>query len=251
MAWNAHAHGSPVHFLARVARFRRAIGAADIPLADKLLGYPRALVDDTPEAAALGLLGLAGAAVSGPLRARWRWSAGGAAAIVAFLVAGDLGDGAPTHHAARALGAVWWVLVATGVDAAFAAGDWVAGRPDRGQANERSAAARKPGASAPRRVVPPAVAAAVAAGWAIALPPRLADAPGRSESERREAQIARGLSMRARGVASADITPCSFEHFALVAAWGRPERARLRERTGEPPTPACPHVEEHESESLP
>jgi hypothetical protein len=50
--------------------------------------------------------------------------------------------------------------------------------------------------------------------------------------------------MRARDVAVADVTPCAFEHFALLAAWGRPERAQVHERSGGPPTPACPLVDE-------
>jgi hypothetical protein len=62
MAWNAHAHGSALHFVARVTRFRHAVGAADIPLADKLLGYPRALVEQTPAVALLGAVGVAGLA---------------------------------------------------------------------------------------------------------------------------------------------------------------------------------------------
>ena len=40
MAWNAHAHGSPLHFVARVTTFRHAMGAADVPLADKLARLP-------------------------------------------------------------------------------------------------------------------------------------------------------------------------------------------------------------------
>src|SRR4029077_16705987 len=54
MAWNAHAHGSALHFLARVSTFRRAIGAANVPVCDKLLDYPRALVEESPEVAVLG-----------------------------------------------------------------------------------------------------------------------------------------------------------------------------------------------------
>jgi hypothetical protein len=82
----------------------------------------------------------------------------------------------------------------------------------------------------------------VLALWACWLPRRWRDCPGRGESERRDAQIARGTSLRLRGVRGATIVPCSFEHFALLAAWGAPERARVLERTGETPTPNCPGV---------
>jgi hypothetical protein len=95
MAWNAHAHGSAFHFVARVARFRHAIGAADVPFADKLLGYPRALVVETPEAALLGLLGVGGLAASKGLRARWGWAAVASALLLVFLVMGDIRDSAP------------------------------------------------------------------------------------------------------------------------------------------------------------
>jgi hypothetical protein len=68
--------------------------------------------------------------------------------------------------------------------------------------------------------------------------------PGNSDWDRRDPQVARGADMRARGVAHAEITPCSFEHFALLAAWGEPQRADVRPRTNAPPTADCPHVEE-------
>jgi hypothetical protein len=70
------------------------------------------------------------------------------------------------------------------------------------------------------------------------------DAPGETDAERRDAQIARGLEMRGRNVGAVEITPCAFEHFALLAAWGAPERATIRARTGAPVTGDCPRVEE-------
>ncbi|MGH7440815.1 MAG: hypothetical protein ACRENE_34475, partial [Polyangiaceae bacterium] len=223
MLWNALVHGSPVHFLARVRNFRHAIGAADVPLSDKLLGYPRSLVTETPEAAGFGLLGLAATIRDPSLRARWKWPLAAAAVTLAVLVTGDVRDGAPTHHAGRALGPLWWLLVGCGVDAI---------------------------ASGLQRVDParrrPVLAAGAIAGlaWLALLPGRWADAPGRTDYERRDPQIARGEDLARRDVAAAEITPCSFEHFALLAAWGRPERATVHDRTGAAPTPACPTVVE-------
>jgi hypothetical protein len=208
----------------RVTTFRHAVGAADAPLADKLLGYPRALLEDTPEAAVLAVAGLLGLALDRELRARWTATAVAGAAVVAFLVAGDLGDGAPTHHPSRALSAIWWLAAATGIDAASA---WLA----RAQRLERR-----------WRVAVAGLAGAATVAWVVTLPARLRAAPGESDAERRDVQIERGLAMRARDVAGAEITPCAFEHFALIAAWGAPERATLRTRTGEPVTDACPHV---------
>jgi len=223
MAWNAHAHGSAFHFVTRVTTFRQAIGAADVPLSEKLLAYPRALLVETPDAAVLGALGLAGLGLP-ELRARWRWAAGAALVIVVFLVWGDLRDGAPTHHPARALAATWWILIGMGVDTVATVG-------------ARLAADR-------RRVVMAWAGAAAALAWCAWLPARWSDAPGQSEAERREAPIARGLDMRTRAVAHAEVTPCAFEHFALLAAWGAPERATVLPRTGEPVTAECPHVVE-------
>jgi hypothetical protein len=225
VAWNAHAHGDPLHFLTRVRTFRHAIGAADVPLADKVLGYPRALATETPEVPVLVLLGAAGLAVDGGLRARWRWPLACAAAVLVFLIVGDVRDGAPTHHPARALSPLWWVAAGWGADAVAV----LAARTARSQGARRGAL----------------VAGAIAAlGWCALLPARWSAAPGKSESEDRAPQIARGNDMRARDVAAAEVTPCAFEHFALLAAWGNPERARIHERTGGTPTPACPLVEE-------
>ena len=221
MAWNAHVHGSPLHFAARVSAFRRAIGAAEAPWSDKLLGYPRALLLETPEAAVLGACGGVALLWSAELRSRWRWAAASALAIFTFLVAGDLGDGAPTHHPARALGSVWWIFTAMGIDALRVAMD--ASRLTR----------RRRGA---------AVAAAVAFAWLMSLPSRWAAAPGLGDFERRDVQIARGVDLRARAAPAAEITPCQFEHFALIAAWGEPERARVHPRTGQPITIDCPLV---------
>jgi hypothetical protein len=225
MAWNAHAHGDPIHFVARVSAFRRAIGAAQLPLRDKLLGYPRALVVETPEVAFLGAVALVAFGAARAFRRRWWIALLAAAAIVAFLIVGDVGDGAPTHHPERALTIVWWIAVAMGLDAIVLG------------------AAAIPKSRAGRWGLP-AAAGVTALAWAATLPSRWAMVPGNSDWDRREPQIARGASMRARGVEHAQITPCSFEHFALLAEWGHPERALVQPRTNTPPTAECPHVEE-------
>jgi hypothetical protein len=222
MGWNLHAHGSALHFLARVSTFRRSLGAENLSLPDRLLGYPRALVEATPEAAALGACAIVGYLVSVPFRSRWRWGAASALAIVVFLVVGDLGDGAPTHHPERALSPVWWVLIGMGVDATAVA---------------LAAAAKS------QRWTSIPVGAAVLL-WCALLPFRYASHPGRSDLEVRSAQVARGLDLRARGVRAAVITPCAFEHFALIAAWGAPERAQVHPSMHRPPTAICPDVDE-------
>jgi hypothetical protein len=224
MVWNAHAHGDALHFVARVTKFRRAIGAADVPLAEKLLTYPRSLVLDTPEVAALGVIGLL--ALTHPaLRARWRLAAATAGAIIAFLVWGDVRDGAPTHHPARALAAVWWILAGMGVDAVATLASSL-----RSMARARVTSLA-------------AVAGLAWLAWLAWLPGRWRECPGRG-AEARDTQVARGLALKARGVEHVEVTPCAFEHFALLAAWGEPERATVLPRTGEAVTEACPRVEE-------
>lgn len=220
MAWNAHAHGSAFHFVARVTNFRRAAGAGDIPLRAKLLAYPWGLVRETPEVALLGVVGVAGLFASRSLRRRWLWAAVGCAAILAFLVEGDLRDGAPTHHPERALAALWWVLPALGIDTMASA---------TSRLGRRSVGAG---------------AAVVVCAWAAFLPSRWRGYPGTSDWDRRDPQIARGEAMRARHVAFAEVTPCSYEHFALLAAWGEPERAQLDPLLHTPPTADCPRVVE-------
>jgi hypothetical protein len=220
MLWNAHAHGSALHFVARVTNFRRAIGAADVPFVAKLLDYPAALASDAAVAALLGAIGVAGL-LRPELRQRHAWPFVTALAMLAFLVWGDLHDGAPTHHAARALVAIWWILVAAGADTLA------------------SLFARE------RRGLAYATGALLAATTAATLLIRPKSAlPGTGEADAREAQIARGLDLRARHVLHVDVTPCAFEHFAMLAAWGAPERANIAPRTGAPVTPDCPTVVE-------
>jgi hypothetical protein len=220
MLWNARAHGSALHFVARVTNFRRAIGAADVPLADKLLDYPAALASEAAVAALLGAIGVAGL-LRPELRRRHAWSLATAAVMFAFLVWGDLQDGAPTHHAARALVAIWWIFVAAGADTLA------------------SLFARE------RRALAYATGGLLAATTAATLLVHPSVPPGTSDADAREAQIARGLDLRARHVLRADVTPCAFEHFAMLAAWGAPERATIAPRTGAPVTAECPTVIEH------
>jgi hypothetical protein len=225
MAWNAYAHDSAIHFVSRVTAFRHAIGAADLGLRDKILGYPRALVTETPEAACLGIAGIVGLVVSSTLRSRWRWAAATCGVTLALLIVGDVRDGAPTHHPARALSPLWWVLIAMGVDAVAAA---IVSRAFSHNA----------------RVAAACAAFMVATFFCASLPPRWAAAPGRSEGESRDALIARGLGLRDRGVVGADVTPCAFEHFALIAAWGEPERVRIVGRSNGATNGECPRVVE-------
>ena len=223
MAWNAHAHGDAFHFLARVAAFRQASGAAAVPLAEKLLGYPRAIVD-----AMAGLLPLAVVGVvalgDGDVRRRWRAPLAAMAAMLAFLIYGDVRDGAPTHHAERAVVALCWVIAAFGADGA------------------RSIARRFAWRRPKREMFVVGAIAAFAVGWMGAVLEAWREYPARGEEERRELQVARGRELRARGVVVM-VTPCAFEHFALIAAFGAPENTRVVAASRRAVTAECPAAE--------
>jgi hypothetical protein len=211
-AWNAHAHGDALHFVARVTAFRRSHGGDSASIADKLLGFPRALVTGAPE---IALLALAGAIAAGQeTRRSWTLPLAACAATVAFLIYGDLRDGAPTHHPERALLGVWIILAAFGADAV---GARLQAPPHRRAASAATAAF---------------AAVALLDAWGATKP------PGSMPSEDRTQQIARGLALRPYGIR---VAPCRYEHFALLAAYGAPERAEVEERKendGE-----CPYVE--------
>jgi hypothetical protein len=165
-------------------------------------------------------------AISPGLRRRWGWAAVATAAVLAFLIAGDVRDGAPTHHPERALSLAWWVLVGVGADAI-------------GRSRARALSASRPW---PRQAFGVVIATA-ALGWCATLPSRWTGVPGATAAERRDAQVAEGLALRAAHVESIDVTPCAFEHFAVLAAWGYPERARIHPATHQPVTAACPRID--------
>ena len=225
MAWNLHAHGSATHFLDRVAAYRSAIGAGDDALSTQLAVYPRALLELGAAPIFLGFCALVVFCIRRDFRVRWMHSFACAASMLGFLIYGETRGGAPTHHPERALLAVAWLLVTAGVDAAIVFTSNV-----------------------PKKAAAVGGAAAVAAwlGYSIAA---YGASPGRSADEDRAPQIARGLDLRARNVAHLTIAPCAYEHFALLAAFGAPERADVaavspHDAVTRRPAADCPRVEE-------
>jgi hypothetical protein len=106
LLWNRHAHGDALHFLARVAAYRQALGGAEGGAASRLWDYPVAMMREEPEVFALLVVAIAIAARSGELRARisrYAWPAALAAAQIAALSLATIKDGAPTHHPERAV----------------------------------------------------------------------------------------------------------------------------------------------------
>ncbi len=223
MAWNAHAHGSATHFVARVAAYRQAMGAASQPLAEKLAAFPRAVVVTSPMIVGLAAIGSIAFVIDPAVRARWSWPLASAIALLAFLAYGDASDGAPTHHPERAVIPVLWILAAFAADALRALATRVAwARPAREM-----------------WVVGAGMAGVIA--WGATLPARLRDHPASASDESRDIQIARGLALPPD--AHIRVTPCAYEHFALIAAFAAPERADIAPSSPSPVTPRCPRVE--------
>ncbi|AUX26000.1 hypothetical protein SOCEGT47_065530 [Sorangium cellulosum] len=117
IAWNQLAHGEALHFLARVASYRSALGPRDDGTLLRLLAYPAAMLREEPELllspAALALVAWRARrrAASGAdrplpplLRAARPYALPGAIAAlqIAALSLALVRDGAPTHHPERA-----------------------------------------------------------------------------------------------------------------------------------------------------
>lgn len=119
MSWLAHGavnHGSALFFVKRVADYRTALGASPEVWWAVFSNYPRALLVEEP-----WLLGCAIAVVLWTMGSRRtvnplatpnptpRLLLVGALAQLAFLLWGDLNNGAPTHHPERAVLMCWLV----------------------------------------------------------------------------------------------------------------------------------------------
>ncbi len=222
MAWNAHAHDGPLHFFRRVSSFKRALGDGATDVTSALLLYPTLLFTTRPEIA-IPTLFLVPAALRDPvLRRRWGIPLLAAAAQVAFLSYGNARDGAPAHHSERALLGTMVILALFTADAGMT-------KLHHLSLEGRTLAAK-------------AGAAIFGIAWLISSV-RGSDPPGRSASEDRSEQIARGEKLRADGVKAIAVTPCAYEHFALIAAYGAPENATIDRNAGAGLPLECPHVE--------
>jgi hypothetical protein len=92
-------------------------------------------------------------------------------------------------------------------------------------------------------VVAGAVAASLVA-WATSVVPAWDDHPARAEDERREPQLLRGRELRTRGVGGLEVRPCAYEHYALLASYGAPERAEVLSSPKRKVTDLCPDIVE-------
>jgi hypothetical protein len=203
MAWNIHAHGHALHFFHRVSTFKRGLGDGSASTLSAIALYPRLLVTTRPDLTLLAGIALATSAKDQTTRRRWLLPVAAAFAQLAFLAYGATKDGAPAHHPERALLGIVFLLAAFVGDAA----PW-----------------RAP-------YVRPVFAAIFIATFVLGIkhPPR----------NDREALIARGVALR--DVPALRVTPCAFEHFALIAAYGAPERVTVNAPAKD--AQACPRVE--------
>lgn len=225
MAWNAHAHDGPFHFFRRVSTYKRAIGGGATDTLDALLLYPRLLLTTRPEVAIPALFLLLPAMRDRAIRRRWGVPLVAVAAQIAFLAYGNARDGAPAHHPERALLGATVLLALFVADAGFVK---LRELVDGATRDAHALAAR-------------AAAACVAVAWVISSA-RGYDPPGTSALEDRRDPIARGAKLRADGASSLVVTPCAYEHFALIAAYGAPERVTIAAHGDAPPS-SCPDVE--------
>lgn len=220
MLWNAHAHGSATHFFDRVARYKRALGEGSVDTFEALAFYPRVLFAMRPDVVAAATCALV---LFRRPSVRKRWAGPLACAIgqMIFLACGNARDGAPAHHPERALLGVVFLLAMLSVDVLGRAARSLVGRA---------------------RVSAAVLGGALVLGWAVHLRGFFDDVPGSSPSEDRRAQIDRGSALRAAKVDAFAVTPCAFEHFALIAAYGAPERVVVHPKTGAPVDADCPAV---------
>ncbi len=223
LAWIVHgavSHDDALFFLHRVAAYRRALGATE-PVVRSLFAYPTALFRAEPEVTLSALLVLRVAADRAPralaLLVRPTLVIGG---VFVFLVVGRVLDGAPTHHAERTLLPAWTllsVLVGEGLVRGLT--------PVRGHVRGDAVA----------RTVPLAIAIGV-----LSLLLRAGKPPEPDAARKAERDI--GIAARSR-VAETErllIDTRDYGYFAVIAAFGAPERARPVDRHD----PREPHPEE-------
>jgi len=108
IAWNAHAHGDPLHFLARVSAYRDALGVAS-----SLGAYPIAIALDVIPVAIVAV----GAVALGARKSPWGRAVAAAAFVLVALVAAEMRGGAPTHHPERAVLSIAIVAWFAAIDA--------------------------------------------------------------------------------------------------------------------------------------
>lgn len=220
IAWNHRAHGEALHFLTRVAAYKKALGAGnDESALTRFFAYPLALVRAEPElfAVLVVLLALAWMTHLPALRlhlARFARPVVFVLAQIAALSLAMVNDGAPTHHPERA------VLVAM-LLAAVIAGDLAASLLASPSTRSTALAAT-------------AVAVLLAA---LVIRPRIT-ANESFTARANEVAIGRVARARTRPGERVLVEVADYGHLAIVAALARPEDAVL-DRSIDPRDPAA------------
>lgn len=108
--WQRVHFGDPFRYLRLVRAYRQALGAGP-SIAQRVLGYPLGVVEELREVLGAAIVATGAAWASSRARSsakssadlRWSRPLALAAIQLAMLIAGDVRDGAPTHHPERAL----------------------------------------------------------------------------------------------------------------------------------------------------
>lgn len=118
--WLVHGalnHDDALFFIKRVSDYHRAVGGDGAgAIGEALSRAPLSVLRCEPELAVIALVSLL-AAGRGFFIARYRAVGAALAALLVFLMLGDVSRAAPTHHGERAVLAVWCALALIGGDA--------------------------------------------------------------------------------------------------------------------------------------
>lgn len=222
MLWNRISHGEYMHFVTRVTKFRAAFETQ--PLSFRVLQYPRALADVAPECALLAVVTIASFLWLPPDRQRslkGPFVAG--LLMLGLLIAGNVKDGAPTHHAVRALLPIVCVLGPTVAESCV------------------GLAERLAGPSLARKTWIVGIVAGGILVYAGVLPSRYEEYPGKHEKDARLALLDKGRALKS--VPHLELQPCAYEHFALIVGYEAPERVTILPKMKEETAP-CPRIAE-------
>lgn len=215
LLWLLHGvvwHGDPFFFFARVSRYKAALGGAETGAT--VLGYPMAVLRHEPGACFLLAAGTILALTTRGSRDAVRRVASifaALAALLLFLVLGDVRGGAPTHHPERALLSIWLIAPALGL---HLVGEHIA-------AVRRALPTPNQAASLWRTPVPFVVA------FMLFLTAGLRVEPGAFADRAEEERLGRTLAGTTGQVVL--LTP-DYGYFAVQAASGVPSRFILVER---------------------
>jgi len=226
--WQWTSYGDAFRYLRLVRSYRKALGAGP-SLVERFVGYPYGVVEELREALVAGIVGACCALVlerrnqTEAMGVDWRRPLALALLQLLVLIAGDVRDGAPTHHPERALLGPATIVVFASGDAAFG---WLSTL-----------------GSTRARVAWSAVAAIALASW-IGL--RLHRSLGWYEGAPRPREVAAGRALSVAVPAGSrvlidtrDLGGIDYGYYAVLAAFGRPLDAEV-DRDQDPRKPRVP-----------